>query len=167
MRELLGVSLALLAFSVSSIGQPSRSSGPESALKVVILGAGGGPPADTQKYGPSILVEAGSEKLMFDCGRAAIIRFAEAGVRQHEIDKIFLTHLHSDHILSIPDVLLTGWSSGRTTPLRIWGPSGTKKMMDNMIKAFDFDIHIRRDVDEKFAKEGIIATTTEIREGVV
>jgi ribonuclease Z len=167
MRELLGVSLALLAFSVSSIGQTSRSSGPESALKVVILGAGGGPPADTQKYGPSILVEAGSEKLMFDCGRAAIIRLAEAGVRQQEIDKIFLTHLHSDHILSIPDVLLTGWSSGRTTPLRIWGPSGTKKMMDNMIKAFDFDIHIRRDVDEKFSKEGIIATTTEIREGVV
>jgi ribonuclease Z len=112
-------------------------------------------------------VEAGGEKLLLDCGRAAVLRLAEAGTGQQEIDKIFLTHLHSDHILSVPDILLTGWASGRKTPLRVWGPSGTKEMMDNLLKAFAFDIHIRRDVDEKFSKDGIIAAATDIQEGVV
>lgn len=120
-----------------------------------------------QRYGPSILVEAGGEKLLFDCGRAAVVRLAEAGVRQQEIDKIFLTHLHSDHILSIPDMLLTGWTSGRKTPLRVWGPSGTKEMMNNLLNAFAFDIHIRRDVDEKFTREGIAVAPTDIQEGAV
>jgi ribonuclease Z len=136
-------------------------------LTIVVLGSGGGPPADIQRYGPSILVQAGDETLLFDCGRAAVIRLAEAGVGQQEIDKIFLTHLHSDHILSVPDILLTGWTSGRKTPLRVWGPSGTRKMMDNMLKAFDFDVHIRRDVDERFSKQGIMVAPTDIQEGVV
>jgi ribonuclease Z len=51
---------------------------------------------------------------------------AEAGVGQQEIDKIFLTHLHSDHILSMPDILLTGWTLQGKTPVRVWGPPGTK-----------------------------------------
>lgn len=149
------------------MAQKSLPSPLNPALKIVVLGSGGGPPADVQRYGPSILVEAGGEKLLFDCGRAAVIRLAEAGVRQQEIDKIFLTHLHSDHILSIPDILLTGWTSGRKVPLRVWGPSGTKEMMNNLLQAFAFDIHIRRDVDEKFPSEGIVVAPTDIQEGVV
>jgi ribonuclease Z len=67
----------------------------------------------------------------------------------------------------MPDILLTGWTSGRKTPLRVWGPSGTKKMMADLVKAFAFDIHIRRDVDEKFSKEGIIVEPNDIHEGIV
>ena len=104
---------------------------------------------------------------MFDCGRAASIRLVEAGVGQNEIDKIFLTHLHSDHIIALPDMLLAGWASRRKTPLRVWGPSGTKDMMSSMLRTFDFDIHIRRDVDEKLSAEGIKVVATEIKEGVV
>jgi ribonuclease Z len=158
---------ALFAISLSCVAQASLPSTLNPALKIVVLGSGGGPPADTQRYGPSILVETGAEKLLFDCGRAAVIRLAEAGVGRQEIDKIFLTHLHSDHILSMPDILLTGWTSGRKTPLRVWGPSGTKKMMADLVKAFAFDIHIRRDVDEKFSKEGIIVEPNDIHEGIV
>jgi ribonuclease Z len=167
MKLTVGALMVLLAVCLLCAAQTSLPSPSNDALKIVVLGSGGGPPADTQRYGPSILVEAGGEKLLFDCGRAAVLRLAEAGTGQQEIDKIFLTHLHSDHILSMPDILLTGWTSGRKTPLRVWGPSGTKKMMDNLLKAFAFDIHIRRDVDEKFSKDGIIAASTDIQEGVV
>ena len=167
MKETICTFFALLAISISCVAQKSLPSPLNPALKIVVLGSGGGPPADVQRYGPSILVEAGGEKLLFDCGRAAVVRLAEAGVRQQEIDKIFLTHLHSDHILSIPDILLTGWTSGRKMPLRVWGPSGTKEMMNNLLKAFAFDIHIRRDVDEKFTSEGIVVAPTDIQEGVV
>lgn len=167
MIETMRTFFALLAISLPCVAQASLPSPLNPALKIVVLGSGGGPPADTQRYGPSILVETGGEKLLFDCGRAAVIRLAEAGVDRREIDKIFLTHLHSDHILSMPDILLTGWTSGRKTPLRVWGPSGTKKMMADLVKAFAFDIHIRRDVDEKFSKEGIIVEPNDIHEGIV
>jgi ribonuclease Z len=167
MKEHLGALLLLVVVSFPGTGQTSRPASLDAALKIVILCSGGGPPADAERYGPSILVEAAGEKLLFDCGRGAVIRLAEAGVAQREIDKIFLTHLHSDHILSVPDILLAGWALQRKTPLRVWGPSGTRKMMNNMLKAFDFDIHIRRDVDERFSKEGIIVAATDIQEGVV
>ena len=120
MKEHFGALLILLVVSFASAGQASEPSLSDAALKIVILGSGGGPRADIQRYGPSILVEAGGEKLLFDCGRSAVIRLAEAGVAQKEIDKIFLTHLHSDHILSVPDILLTGWAQQRSTPLRVW-----------------------------------------------
>lgn len=166
MKETICTFFALFAISLSCVAQtPPSPLNP--ALKIVVLGSGGGPAADVQRYGPSILVQAGEEKLLFDCGRAAVIRLAQAGVRQQEIDKIFLTHLHSDHILSIPDILLTGWTSGRKMPLRVWGPSGTTEMMNNLLKAFAFDIHVRRDVDEKFSSEGIVVAPTDIQEGVV
>ncbi len=137
-------------------------------MKITILGSGGGPRPNPIRYGISILVEAEGEKLLFDCGRGAVIRLAQAGIREGEVDKVFLTHLHSDHILSIPDLLLTGWGEqGRNTPLRVWGPTGTKSMMNNLLKAFEFDIHIRRDVDEKFSKEGVAVAATDIQEGTI
>jgi ribonuclease Z len=85
-----------------------------------------------------------------------------------QVRNVFVTHLHSDHIIGLPDLYLTGWGAqGRKTPFRVWGPSGTKAMMEHLQKAFDFDIRMRRDVDEKFVKEGIDASATDIHAGVV
>jgi len=101
-------------------------------LTVTILGSGGGPPVDLERYGPSILVQAANgDKLLFDCGRGFAQRVTEYGLSLGAVEKLFLTHLHSDHILSIPDLLLVGWLTGRKTHLQVWGPAGTKNMMDN------------------------------------
>jgi len=167
MKKRIIPALLLSMVSLPLVAQTSALATPGVALKVVVLGSGAGPGVNTQRYGPAILVDAKGEKLLFDCGRAATIRLAEAGVSVKEIDKIFLTHLHSDHILSVPDVLLVGWAFQRMTPLRVWGPEGTKDMMDNMLKTFAFDIHVRRDVDEKFSSEGIKVEASDIREGAV
>jgi ribonuclease Z len=81
---------------------------------------------------------------------------------------VFLTHLHSDHIVSLPELLLFPWASqGRAAPLQVWGPTGTRAMMERLQEAFEFDIHVRRDVDERFSPEGIKVEATDIREGVV
>jgi ribonuclease Z len=137
-------------------------------LRVILLGTGGGPSPNAQRFGISTLVIAGTEKLMFDCGRAATIRMGQLGIRLGEVTKLFVTHLHSDHVIGIPDLYLTGWASqGRQTSFQVWGPPGTRDMMEHLQKAFAFDIHIRRDVDEKFPAEGIKMTATDIREGVV
>jgi ribonuclease Z len=81
---------------------------------------------------------------------------------------LFLTHLHSDHLIQISDLLLTGWAGGgRTIPLEVWGPDGTRDMMDHMQQAFAFDIHMRRDVDEKLDGDGIKVISHDINQGVV
>ncbi len=136
-------------------------------LKVTILGSGSGPRVNLQRFGPSILVETSmGDKLLFDCGRGFAQRLTEYGVSLGAIDKLFLTHLHSDHILSIPDLLLVGWLEGRQTPLQVWGPAGTKSMMDSMGKTFEFDIRVRGEFDDRLAAAGIRSSSTDIQEGV-
>ena len=113
-------------------------------------------------------MQAGGEFLLFDSGRAVTIRLVQAGVPIRLVSKVFLTHLHSDHIIGIPDLLLTGWgTSGRVVPLEVWGPRGTRSMMDLMQKTFSFDIHSRRDVYEKYSSDGIRVVSRDIDEGVV
>jgi ribonuclease Z len=127
-----------------------------------------GPPVNLQQFGASILIEAGGERLLFDCGRGATIRLAQVGVPLGSIRRLFLTHLHSDHVIQIPDLLLTGWvGGGRKVPLEVWGPAGTSEMLDHMQQAFAFDIRMRRDVDEKAPPEGIKVVSHEIKEGVI
>jgi ribonuclease Z len=148
--------------------QPSAAPVDASNLHVILLGSGGGPAPNPQRFGTSTLVVAGPEKLLFDCGRAATIRMAQMGMLLGEVDKLFITHLHSDHVIGIPDLYLTGWASqGRTVPLRVWGPAGTHDMMAHLQKAFAFDIHIRRDVDELFPTDGIKTVAVDIHEGVI
>lgn len=139
------------------------------SIKVVLLGTGGGPPMNLERYEASTLVEAGGEKLLFDCGRGATIRMAQYGIRLGEVSKVFLTHLHSDHVVDIPDLFLTPWASeeARQVPFEVWGPPGTREMMDSMQKTFAFDIRIRRDVDEKYSKVGISVSSHDIKEGVI
>lgn len=140
-----------------------------SKIKVVLLGTGVGPPINLQQFGASTLIDAGATRMLFDCGRGATLRLAQVGVPIGSINRLFLTHLHSDHVIQIPDLLLTGWVGGgtRRVPLEVWGPDGTTAMMDHLLQAFVFDIHMRRDVDEKVSGEGIKVVSHDMSEGVV
>ena len=143
-------------------------SGTPNTLKVVLLGTGVGPLVNLQQFGASTLIEAGSIRLLFDCGRGATARLTQVGVPVGSIDRLFLTHLHSDHVVQLPDLLLTGWAGGgRRVPLNVWGPEGTRDMMDHLQQAFAFDIHVRRDVDEKLPALGITVLSHDIAPGVV
>jgi ribonuclease Z len=137
-------------------------------MKVVLLGTRSGPAVDAQRLGISTLVLAGPEKLLFDCGRAMTTGMARLAINPADVTKVFLTHLHSDHIVSLPELVLFPWASqGRAAPVQVWGPDGTRSMVKHLLEAFSFDIHIRRDVDEKFSPEGIKVIANDIREGVV
>lgn len=146
----------------------SASQAQADTLKVVLLGTGVGPVVNLRQYGASTLVEAGGERFLFDCGRGATMRLQQAGIPLGSVHRVFLTHLHSDHVLQLPDLLLTGWAAGhRTRPLEVWGPAGTNAMMRHLERAFAFDIHMRRDVDEHFPASGIRVASHEVQEGVV
>src|SRR6187551_2579995 len=106
-------------------------------IKVTLLGTGTPVPA-MNRFGPSILVEAGGQKFLFDAGRGAMQRLAQVKIRWQDVDGLFLTHLHSDHVVGFPDLWLTGWLVGqRQAPLAVWGPRGTQKMMAHLAQAYE------------------------------
>ena len=136
-------------------------------IKVTLLGTGAPAPV-MSRFGPSTLIEAGGRKYLVDTGRGALQRLAQIGVRWQDIDGVILTHLHSDHVVGFPDLMLTGWlvNPGRNRPLRVWGPKGTENMMSHLRSAYEFDIRLRQ-LDDKAAPEGIIMQTQEVSDGVV
>ena len=158
-RGVTGVVLLLMAL------VPATAEGQE--IKVTLLGTGTPPPV-MNRFGPSILVEAGGQKFLFDAGRGALQRLAQLSVRWQDVDGVFLTHLHSDHVVGFPDLWLTGWlvNPGRDRPLPVWGPKGTRKMMSHLKQAYEFDIRIRL-YDDRASPDGVGILAEDISEGVV
>ncbi len=114
-------------------------------LEVTLLGTGS-PIYMAGRFSNSTLIRAGDEYLLIDCGRGAGIRIHEAGLHPGNINKLFLTHLHSDHVVGIPDFYITGWFTTfarRQGPLRVWGPEGSAEMMKHLDRAFVFDMEVR------------------------
>lgn len=160
-------SLVLVIAPPANSQEPTQNSD-DSMLKVMLLGTRGGPAIDPQQAGIGTLILAGPERLLFDVGRGVPTAMSRMGILPADVTKVFLTHLHSDHVIDLPELYLYPWASqGRTMPFEVWGPDGTKAMMQNLQKAFAFDVHIRRDVDEKFPGSGIKVIATDIREGIV
>ena len=166
---------ALGAFAAIAMGASTRTAGisqrketAKPAMRVVLVGTGGGPAVDPQHFGISTLIDAGATRLLFDCGRASTIRLTQLGIPLNSVTKLFLTHLHSDHVVGLPDLYLSPWAAtNRRVPLEVWGPEGTTAMMNGIQQAFAFDIHVRRDVDERQPAEGIRFESHDIHEGVV
>ena len=136
-------------------------------FRVTLLGTGAPPPV-LDRFGPSTLVEAGGEKLLFDAGRGSLQRLHQLGIPFGDITGIFLTHHHSDHVVGFADLWLTGWIGRpwgrRTVPLRIWGPDGTNQMAEHLPLAFATDIRVR---SHSYNADGVKLESTEIEEGVV
>lgn len=136
---------------------------PAQSLRVRLLGTGNPEPLIT-RFGPSILVEAGTHKMLFDNGRGAMIRLGQLGISPGDIRLLFLTHLHSDHIVGISDLLLTGWLRGRNTPLQVFGPDGTEEMMRHLRQAYQVDVRFR--TANQRSPKGVEVIARDITEGV-
>jgi ribonuclease Z len=156
------VGLALLV----AIVVPAAAQG-QQQFRVTLLGTGC-PPAVMNRFGPSTLVEAGEQKFVFDAGRGALQRLTELSVRWQDIQGVFLTHLHSDHVVGFPDLWLTGWLivPGRNVPLQVWGPRGTTAMMSHLQQAYEYDVRIRIQNDGA-SPDGASLLVKEISEGAV
>jgi ribonuclease Z len=123
-------------------------------MKLTLLGTGT-PIPDPKRAGASQTIESGGELVLIDCGAGAMHRLAESGYVQPggrelalPIRCIALTHLHSDHITGLADLLWAGWVMNWWTkaPLLI-GPPGTAEMVRHLVEAFRYDITVRTYAD--------------------
>ncbi len=114
-------------------------------IEVTLLGTGS-PIPDPNRAGPSTLVRAGGQVFLVDCGRGVLQRAAAVGVGAAGLSALLLTHLHSDHIAELGDVLITSWITNfepDPAPLPIIGPPGTAETVEATLKAFGHDIGYR------------------------
>ena len=131
-------------------------------LKVVLLGTGG-PRPDPHRQGPSTAIEREKEFMLFDAGRGVCTQLVRAGIPHTEVDPIFITHHHFDHIGGLADLLLASWNNGRKKPIRIIGPEGTVEIIEVLLKqVYQKDINFR--VTESALSDSKLANLHEIME---
>ncbi len=150
-------------------GTNRRSPGQVSESTTVILLGTGMPVPDPKAQGPATVVTVGDRIFLFDAGPGAERQMTAAGLpfRNGPVTALFLTHLHSDHTLGLPDLIFTSWVMRRRTPLRIVGPPGTHAMADHIIAAWAEDIAIRTGAEGHAEPGGYKVDVREVTGGVV
>ena len=163
------IGCALFALVGAANAQPTPAPVAADEFRVTLLGTGSPAPV-MRRFGPGVLVQAGGKTLLIDCGRGTTQRLLQSGLRLGQVEALFLTHLHSDHIVGIPDLWLTGWLEAtyaqRKGPFVVYGPSGTQALMDGLTSAYQWDIKARI-ADQNLSPASIAAQVTEFKEGVV
>jgi ribonuclease Z len=131
----------------------------------IILTGTGSPLPDPNRAGPSTLVKAGDTHILVDAGRGVVMRMAAAGSGPDLLAGVLITHLHSDHICALNDVITTHWISTREEMvLQIHGPVGTARFVERQLHALDDDIGYRVEHHDPLVK-GPQVEVTEVQPG--
>jgi ribonuclease BN (tRNA processing enzyme) len=134
--------------------------------QVILLGTGT-PYPDPHASGPATAVTVGKRVFLFDAGAGVMRQVNAAGLPISGPEAVFITHLHSDHTLGYPDLILTSWIMRRTKPLEVYGPPGLKRMTRLLLEAFSEDIAIRTNGLERETPGAYRVNVHEIYENVV
>jgi len=106
-------------------------------MKVVTLGTGGAIPTVRRSLPATVLIRQG-EMLLFDCGEGTQLQMRRARVGYGRLTKIFISHLHGDHLAGLPGLLMTMSLLSRDKPLSIYGPPGLEQFVQVARKTFRF-----------------------------
>lgn len=144
----------------------------ERATSIVLLGTGT-PVADPTRSGPSTAIVVNDTPYLIDCGPGVVRRAAAAhragveGLQVSNLRVVFITHLHSDHTVGYPDLILTPWVLDRNEPLEVYGPEGIRAMTEHILAAYREDIHMRLYGLEPANTKGYQVNVHEIEPGIV
>ena len=174
---LAGVVVLSIGFITAPTAARRQQPAAPSLTQVVLLGTGT-PPADPDRSGPATAVVVNGTPYLVDFG-AGVVRRAKSAVVDRGIAALepvnlrvaFVTHLHSDHTVGYPDLILTPWVLGRRVPLEVYGPSGIKSMTEHLMEAYSADFEARQRDRGLYTvgafPEGHAVNAHEIKAGVV
>jgi len=170
------VALTLLGRAVAHGQEPGKQEQrSRSQTRVILLGTGT-PIPDPDRSGPATAVVVGDSAYLVDFG-PGVVRRAEAALLQRGIAALepgnlkvaFATHLHSDHTAGYSDLIFTGWTSGRSSPLEVYGPTGLKAMTEHILQAYRIDIQTRTNPEgnQRAISNGWKVNAHEIKPGII
>lgn len=164
-------SRVLFLFAISGI--PATAAPAQTSRTTIILLGTGTPIPDPDRSGPGVAIIVDSVAYLFDAG-AGIVRRATAAARAGipalqapRLGHVFLTHLHSDHTMGLNDVMFTPWIEGRRTPLEVYGPPGTQRLVSSIEQGNVEDIRERVGSTGGPSADGYRGNVHEIAEGEV
>ena len=111
-------------------------------MELTLLGTGC-PKVDYKRFGPSNLIQTKKTKILVDCGSGVTQRLDQIKISSADIDALFLTHLHSDHVVDLYQLIISSWHSYRVKPWKIYGPRGTKKFVSKIMDAWKEERYLR------------------------
>ena len=174
LRLRLGLAGLLVAVALL-VGRSAAGAQEPPRTRLVLLGTGT-PNADPERSGPAVAVVVDDRSYLVDAGPGVVRRAAQAArdlevsaLRVQNLERVFITHLHSDHTLGLPDLLLSPWVLDRPEPLSVFGPPGIARMMDRIVEAWSADIDVRTNgLEPRDANRDAYAPRVrEVRPGVV
>ncbi len=115
-------------------------------MEITLLGTGC-PVVHTERYGPAQVVRHGDHAVLVDCGSGVTQRLLGAGLSGRDLDAVLLTHLHSDHLVDLFQLIVSSWHQGRDRPQRVFGPPGTRAYVDGLMALW------RAELEQRIAHE--------------
>ena len=133
-------------------------------MESTLLGTGC-PVVDTARYGPAQLVRHGGHAVLVDCGSGVTQRLLAAGLSGRELDAVLLTHLHSDHLVDLFQLIVSSWHQGRDRPQRVFGPPGTRAYVDGLMALWRPELEQRIAHERRPSTAALEVEVTEIGPG--
>jgi ribonuclease Z len=135
-------------------------------MEIVFLGTGC-PVVSTERYGPAQLILSEAAKILVDCGSGVTQRLVAAGTPGRALDALLLTHLHSDHLVDLYQLVVSSWHQGRDRPLPVYGPPGTRRYVDGLMALWEPELSQRIAHEKRPSTAALQVEVTEISGGEV
>ena len=149
--------LLVLALVAPALAQDTR---------VILLGTGN-PNPDPNRMGPAVAIVSGGHVYVVDCGAGVARRAKQAGLEMKQLTRAFVTHLHSDHTIGLPDLIFTPAVTGREQALELFGPPGLEAMTGHVMAAWKEDIAIRLHGGEPSVPGGYVIHAHDVLPGEI
>jgi ribonuclease Z len=133
-------------------------------MEIVFLGTGC-PVVSTERYGPAQLILGSGARILVDCGSGVTQRLLAAGTPGRDLDALLLTHLHSDHLVDLYQLIVSSWHQGRGRPLPIYGPPGTRRYVEGLMTLWEPELSQRIAHEKRPSTAALEIAVTEIAAG--
>ena len=133
-------------------------------MRITLLGTGC-PVVSTERFGPSQVIRGEGTAVLVDCGSGVTQRLLAAGLTGRDLDALLLTHLHSDHIVDLFQLIVSSWHQGRDRPQRFFGPRGTKAYVEGLMTLWRPELEQRIAHEVRPSTAALEVEVTEIADG--